>query len=195
VVSLFLGHRATGPQPAPFVTGPDPDAAGSKPKRRGRRPAAVLRARAPRAAATLDWLYHHLTASGPAATLDDFAAAARGAAVTPWQLDSAAIEADIFARAVAQPVRQRNLTVDGCRILWRGNFASGWKCAKRGRPNWSGKVWPVYSTCARCGRCRARSCNRDRAIPTRWSGWRRTGASPTGSARWSCAKGRRRDGG
>jgi hypothetical protein len=36
---------------------------------------------APRAAATLDWLYHHLTASGPDATLDDFAAAARGAGV------------------------------------------------------------------------------------------------------------------
>jgi hypothetical protein len=66
-----------------------------------------------------DWLFHHLTISGPAATLETFATAAHGSGVTPWQPDFAAIEADIFARAVAQPGRQRTLAVEGCRILAR----------------------------------------------------------------------------
>jgi hypothetical protein len=39
--------------------------------------------------------------------------------VIPWQLDFAAVEEDIFIRAVSQPVRERNLTVEGCRILAR----------------------------------------------------------------------------
>ena len=51
--------------------------------------------------------------------MDAFAAAARGAGVTPWQLDYAAIEDDIFALAVSQPAGRRSLTVDGCRILAR----------------------------------------------------------------------------
>jgi Phage integrase, N-terminal SAM-like domain len=70
---------------------------------------------------------------------------------------------------------------------WRGSFANAWKCARRGRLNWSAKVWPVRSTCTRCCRCRVRSCSADRAIPTHWPGWRRTGASPSGCARWSFA--------
>ena len=48
-----------------------------------------------------------------------FAAAARGAGVTPWRLDYAAVEEDVFVRAVSQPASQRNLTVEGCRILAR----------------------------------------------------------------------------
>jgi hypothetical protein len=107
------------PQPPPAISEPDPDGADNKPKRRGRRPAAVLRARIPRSAAAADWLFHHLTVSGPAEDLQNFAVAARGAGVTPWQLDFAAIEEDIFARAVGQPARQRTLTVEGCRILAR----------------------------------------------------------------------------
>ena len=51
--------------------------------------------------------------------LENFAAAARGSGVTPWQLDFAAIEEDVFVRAVAQPASHRNLTVEGCRILAR----------------------------------------------------------------------------
>jgi hypothetical protein len=105
------------PRPAPGVTPADPDAPQPKPKRRGRRPALVTRAITP--AAAPHWLYHHLTISGPAAVVERFAAAARGSGVTPWQLDYAAIEEDIFARAVAQPASQRNLTVEGCRILAR----------------------------------------------------------------------------
>jgi hypothetical protein len=74
-----------------------------------------------------DWLYHHLTISGPAETVASFAAAARGSGITPWQLDFAAIEEDIFvravpslARSVAQPAyREKHLSVAGCRILAR----------------------------------------------------------------------------
>jgi hypothetical protein len=73
----------------------------------------------PHAAAAPDWLFHHLTASGPVESLENFATAARGSGLTPWQLDFAAIEEDIFARAVTQPTRQRSLTVEGCRILAR----------------------------------------------------------------------------
>jgi hypothetical protein len=65
------------------------------------------------------WLYHHLTISGPAETVQAFATAARGAGVIPWRLDFADFEEDIFVRAVSQPASQRTLTVDGCRILAR----------------------------------------------------------------------------
>jgi hypothetical protein len=66
-----------------------------------------------------DWWFHHLTISGPATIVDAFAAAARRSGITPWQLDYAAIEEDIFARAVSQPASRRSLTVEGCRILAR----------------------------------------------------------------------------
>jgi hypothetical protein len=118
--------------PAPIVIPPDdPDAPPPKAKPRGRRPASLTRA-APLTAA--DWLYHHLTISGPAETVASFAAAARGSGITPWQLDFAAIEEDIFVRAVpslarsvpsraclvAQPAyREKHLPVAGCRILAR----------------------------------------------------------------------------
>jgi hypothetical protein len=94
----------------PVVIPPDPPPA--RPKPRGRRPASA----APPAA---DWLFQHLTVTGPAAIVAAFAAATRGAGVIPWQLDLAGIEEDIFHLAVAQPAAQRNLTVAGCRILAR----------------------------------------------------------------------------
>jgi hypothetical protein len=93
----------------------DPDAQAASPKRRGRPPAATVRT----AAGASDWLFHHLTISGPAALVNAFSAAARGSGVIPWQLDYAALEEDIFARAVSQPASRRNLTVEGCRILAR----------------------------------------------------------------------------
>ena len=96
---------------------PNPDAPAARPKRRGRRPAALVPAAVAQERA--DWWFHHLTISGPAATVDSFATAARGSGITPWQLDYAAIEDDIFVRAVSQPANRRNLTVDGCRILAR----------------------------------------------------------------------------
>jgi hypothetical protein len=105
-------------EPAPAATpSPDPDAAPTRAKPRGRRPASVTRAATP--ATAPDWLYHHLTISGPAECLQEFVAAARGSGITPWQLDCAAIEEDVFVRAVAQPASHRNLTVEGCRILAR----------------------------------------------------------------------------
>jgi hypothetical protein len=51
--------------------------------------------------------------------VESYTVAARGSGVTPWQLDYAAIEEDVFVRAVSQPASHRNLTVEGCRILAR----------------------------------------------------------------------------
>ena len=66
-----------------------------------------------------DWLYHHLTIRGPAEAVVEFAAVARGAGVTPWHLDGATLEEDVFHLAVAQPAARRSLAVTGCRILAR----------------------------------------------------------------------------
>lgn len=104
--------------PAPVAPARDPDASAGKPKPRGRRPAFLARAPAPAGLAP-SWLYHHLTVSGLADSVQAFAAAARGAGVTPWQLDFAALEEDVFVRAVSQPANRRHLTVTGCRILAR----------------------------------------------------------------------------
>ena len=102
---------------APAAPASDLNVSPPKPKPRGRRPAA---ARAVPAAATApDWLYHHLTISGPAEPVDAFAAAARGSGILPWHLDASEIEEQVFALAVAQPARVRHLTVEGCRILAR----------------------------------------------------------------------------
>lgn len=98
---------------------PRPESVRLQPKPRGRRPAAITRATTSETAAAPDWLYHHLTISGPAETVQSFAAAALGSGITPWQLDFAAIEEDMFIRAVSQPAARRNLTVEGCRILAR----------------------------------------------------------------------------
>jgi hypothetical protein len=88
-------------------------------KPRGRRPASTLHAREPGRRPAPDWLYHHLTTSGPAERVQEFAAAARGAGVVPWRSDGADIEATVFNIAVAQPARGQKLTVEGCRILAR----------------------------------------------------------------------------
>jgi hypothetical protein len=103
-------------------TDPDPAAQAAKPKPRGRRPTAASRASQHAregTAGAADWRFHHLTISGPAAMVDGFATAARGSGVIPWQLDAAALEEDIFLRAVSQPASRRSLTVEGCRILAR----------------------------------------------------------------------------
>jgi hypothetical protein len=86
-------------------------------KPRGRRSASVARVAALGRTTAPVWRYHHLTISGPATAVAAFAAAARGAGVTPWQLNVAAIEEDVFIRAVSQPASRRTLTVKGCRIL------------------------------------------------------------------------------
>jgi hypothetical protein len=86
------------------------------PKRRGRRPQA-----APRAASATDptWLYHHLTITGPAVRVAEFAVAASGAGVIPWRFDTASIEEDVFNLAAAQPPHLRRLSIEGCRRLAR----------------------------------------------------------------------------
>jgi hypothetical protein len=101
---------------SPAVTPPPAEEPPAKAPRRGRRPASA-RPSAIRAAP--DWLYHHLTVSGPAEAVVAFAAAARGAGIIPWRLDFADIEETVFNLAVSQPAARRNLTVDGCRILAR----------------------------------------------------------------------------
>jgi hypothetical protein len=105
---------------APVVPPADPElnTPVARPKRRGRRLASTSKIAAARDG-LLDWWFHHLTISGPTGVVDAFAAAARGSGITPWQLDYAAIDDDIFARAVSQPASRRSLTVEGCRILAR----------------------------------------------------------------------------
>jgi hypothetical protein len=103
---------------APKVTEPPlpPPDFSPAPKRRGRRPApASLTA----SSTDPEWLYHHLTITGPAARVEDFAAAARGAGVIPWRFDTAAIEEDVFNLAASQPPHLRRLSIEGCRLLAR----------------------------------------------------------------------------
>jgi hypothetical protein len=71
------------------------------------------------AASGTGWRYHHLTVTGPAEAVSVFAAAARGAGITPWRLDFRMLEEDIFNLAASQPASGRNLTIAGCRILAR----------------------------------------------------------------------------
>jgi hypothetical protein len=111
------GPPSVAPKPPDSPKLPDSPKRRTKP--RGRRPASVTRAAARADRVAADWLYHHLTISGPAETVAAFAAAARGSGVIPWQLDFAAIEEDVFVRAVSQSASRRTLTVEGCRILAR----------------------------------------------------------------------------
>ena len=108
----FPWEADTPPPAAPPAVEPEPspECASTTTIPRGRR--AVP-------AAAAGWRFHHLTVSGPAADVAAFAGAARGAGVTPWQLDPAALEEDVFNLAAAQPVPPRTLTIDGCRILAR----------------------------------------------------------------------------
>jgi hypothetical protein len=119
VTDSFQYPWDTPPAATPSPPEPDSPTPQSKAKSRGRRPASVTRAATPATGTGPDWLYHHLTISGPAEAVDSFAAAARGSGITPWQLDFAALEEDVFVRAVSQPASHRNLTVEGCRILAR----------------------------------------------------------------------------
>lgn len=98
------GPAVTGEQAAPLQR-----------PRRGRRPETtrVVGGEAP------VWLYHHLTVSGPAESVQDFAAAARGAGVLPWRFDGDRFEEDIFHRAATVPAAPRGLSIDGCHILAR----------------------------------------------------------------------------
>jgi len=90
------------------------------PKPRGRRPSGPSRSGAPSTASPASiWRYHHLTVKGPSTDLERFAAAARGPGIIPWKINGAAIEEDIFIRAVSHAGGSRSLSVAGCRILAR----------------------------------------------------------------------------
>ena len=105
-------------EPVPVAPSSPPDPEEQPRKRRGRRAAARIHPASP-VATPPQWVYHHLTISGPAETVAAFAVAARGSGVIPWQLDFTALEEEVFVRAVAQPAGHRNLTIDGCRVLAR----------------------------------------------------------------------------
>jgi hypothetical protein len=106
------------PAPVP-VAEPSEAELPTKKTPRGRRPGSAWRSAARAAEAAPDWLYHHLTVSGPADAVAAFAAAARGSGVIPWRLDFADVEETVFTLEVAQPAGRRTLTVEGCRILAR----------------------------------------------------------------------------
>ena len=115
----MTGYRTPWDGPAaPVPPAPLPEGAKPPPRPRGRRPATPPTP-ATRAEASPGWLHHHLIVSGPAEPLASFMAAARGSGVVPWQHDPAGVEEDVFNLAVAVPRAQRNLSVEGCRILAR----------------------------------------------------------------------------
>ncbi|WP_338929164.1 hypothetical protein WDZ11_22465 (plasmid) [Roseomonas mucosa] len=78
------------------------------------------RAAAPRAEDGIvhtEWLPFRLTAAGAAAELESFAAAARGSGITPWRIDFAAMEEDLFHRLAARYPRSGRLSLEGCRVF------------------------------------------------------------------------------
>jgi len=73
---------------------------------------------APVAPAHTDWLYHHLTVTGPADQVTAFRRAAAGAGVIPWTLDLDRMEEDFFLRLAAPGGGQRRtLSLEGARML------------------------------------------------------------------------------
>ncbi|SHK11699.1 hypothetical protein SAMN02745194_04214 [Roseomonas rosea] len=64
-----------------------------------------------------EWLPFRLTVGGPAATVAAFAAAAAGPGVTPWQIDFAAMEEDVFHRLASRYPRAGRLSLEGCRVF------------------------------------------------------------------------------
>ena len=159
--------------PAPAASPAVPEPAPPPPETARPPPAPMTRAAA---AEPPVWRYHHLTVSGPAAAVGDFAAAARGAGVIPWRLDFARIEEDIFNLAAAQPAERRHLTIAGCRILAR-QFRERVE-AHQARAVGAGRAQPglpVRSAraAAGAGRHSARSA---RPIRRHWPGWRPIGA-------------------
>ena len=126
-VALSLGRASAATARRTAAVPPPPDgAAAAKPRGApAARSPACIRPHAERR----DWLYHHLTISGPARRSRHFAAAARGAGVIPWQLDCAASKR-IFS-SVPSPSPPRNAADDrrlphpGAAVPRTGRGASG----------------------------------------------------------------------
>jgi hypothetical protein len=133
--SPTTGRHAGASLPSPDVALPDPDGHPTaqaapvlppvdRPSWPPERPGpgadtqAVLAQAAPLRLAHTDWLYHHLTVTGPADGVATFARAAAGAGVIPWQLDLDRLAEDFFYALVAPPApQQRSLSLPGARIL------------------------------------------------------------------------------
>ncbi|MFK4046429.1 Hypothetical protein HVIM_03846 (plasmid) [Roseomonas mucosa] len=64
-----------------------------------------------------EWLPFRLTVHGPAEAVAAFAAAAAGPGVTPWQVDFAAMEEDVFHRLASRYPRTGRLSLEGCRVF------------------------------------------------------------------------------
>jgi hypothetical protein len=77
-------------------------------------PPAMRQAIAP---AHTDWLYHHLTVTGPDEQVAAFRERAAGAGVIPWTLDLDRMEEDFFLRLAAPGSGPRTLSLDGARLL------------------------------------------------------------------------------
>ena len=86
--------------------------------RRAERADDLAQATAPLRPRHTDWLHHRLFVAGPAGTLADFQAAARGAGTIPWRLDLDRLEEDLFLMLAAPPSPQRRrLSLAGARVL------------------------------------------------------------------------------
>jgi hypothetical protein len=72
------------------------------------------------APANTDWLYHHLTVTGPDEQVAAFRRQAAGAGVIPWILDLDRMEEDFFLRLASPSAGPRTLSLDGARMLASG---------------------------------------------------------------------------
>jgi hypothetical protein len=64
-----------------------------------------------------DWLFHHLTISGPSAEIMEFRDAAAGPGVLPWTVDYPALEEDLFLMLMRGDAKQRELSAAGAHVL------------------------------------------------------------------------------
>lgn len=64
-----------------------------------------------------DWLYHHLTITGPADALARFRTTAAGAGVVPWVRDYDAMIERLVALMVAAPRDERRISIAEARLL------------------------------------------------------------------------------
>lgn len=64
-----------------------------------------------------EWLPFRLTVSGPAENVTAFAAAAEGPGVTPWHVDFAGMQEDVFHRLASLYPRSGRLSLEGCRVF------------------------------------------------------------------------------
>ena len=144
----------TEPAPVTLPKAPEPPPRG---KPRGRRPASARRAMVRVAVTAPGWLYHHLTISGPAKSVADFAAAACGSGVTPWQLDGADIAEDIFILPTRSASRSRG-RAQRARLHRRGQ-APSWLPRLRLRNStqksksegcWQSRDHPLLDSQTRC---------------------------------------------